>query len=167
MHVDQHLTWNNNILHISKNLSKNNSILSRIRHFLPKHTLQGLHYTLFFPYLSCNICCGSNYTSRLKRLKILQKRAISITYSLRFANSTKLAFRNHNLLQLAFITRFQIGLFMYRYHNKLLPPLFDDYFIQGKAIHDHYTMSSYKYRPLKARTNIKMFSIKCSGPRFF
>ena len=44
---------------------------------------------------------------------------------------------------------------MYRYHNKLLPPLFDDYFIQGKAIHDYYTRSSHKYRPLKARTNIK------------
>jgi len=40
------------------------------------------------------------------------------------------------------------------HHNKLLPPLFDDYFIQGKTIHDHYTRSSYKYRPLKARTII-------------
>ena len=30
-----------------------------------------------------------------------------------------------------------------------------------------YNRSSYKYRPLKARINIKMFSIKCLGPRFF
>src|SRR6218665_1817734 len=51
--------------------------------------------------------------------------------------------------------------------RKLLPTLFDDYFIQGKAIHDHYTRSSYKYRPLKAHTNIKMFSMKCSGSQFF
>src|SRR6218665_98655 len=32
VHVDQHLTWNDHILHISKKLSKNISILSQIRH---------------------------------------------------------------------------------------------------------------------------------------
>ena len=32
VHVDQHLTLNDHILHISKKLSKNISILSRIRH---------------------------------------------------------------------------------------------------------------------------------------
>src|SRR6218665_3435326 len=64
---------------------------------------------------------------------------LTFTYLLNLLKSTKIyLLKNHNLLpvQLVDITRFQIGLFMSRYHNKLLPPLFDDYFIQGKAIHD-------------------------------
>jgi len=103
----------------------------------------------FFPYLSyCrpNISWASNYPSRLRRLEILQKRAIRITCSLRRLDSTKLAFKENNLLKLADITKFQIGLFMYRYHNKLLPSLFDDYFIQGVNVHKHYTRTSCNYR---------------------
>ena len=168
VYVDQHLTWNDHILHISKKLSKNISILSRIRHCLPKHILQHLYYTLFFPYLSyCNISWGSNYPSRLRRLVILQKRAIRITCSLRRLDSTKLAFKENNLLKLADITKFQTGLFMYRYHNKLLPSLFDNYFIQGVNVHKHYTRTSCNYRAERARTNVKQFSIKCSGPQLW
>src|SRR6218665_2380809 len=53
VYIDQHLTWVEHISHIlSKEIAKNISILSRIRHFLPKCTLQGLYYSLIFPYLS-------------------------------------------------------------------------------------------------------------------
>ena len=68
---------------------------------------------------------------------------------------------------MADITKFQIGLFVYRYHNKLLPSLFDDYFIQGLNVHKHYTRTSCNYRAERARTNVKQFSIKCSGPQFW
>src|SRR6218665_37649 len=77
----QHLTWVEHISHISKKIAKNISILSRIRHCLPKCTLQGLYYSLIFPYLShCSISWGCNYTSRLKFLKTLQKRALFICF---------------------------------------------------------------------------------------
>src|SRR5678815_3385273 len=64
--------WNEHITHVSKKLAKNISVLSRIKHYLTKPVLRQLYYTLFFPYLSyCNICWGSNYSSRLKRLETL------------------------------------------------------------------------------------------------
>src|SRR6218665_193899 len=73
VYIDQHLTWVEHISHISKKIAKNISMLSRIRYCLPKCTLQGLYYSLIFPYLSyCSISWGGNYISRLKSLKTLQ-----------------------------------------------------------------------------------------------
>src|SRR6218665_1910472 len=70
----------------------------------------------------------------------LKKNIYKLTFTYLLKSTEIYLLKNHNLLpvQLADITRFKIGLFMYRYHNKLLPPLFDDYFIQGKAIHDSF-----------------------------
>ena len=165
VYVDRHLQWNEHITHVSKKLAKNISVLSRIKHYLTKPVLRQLYYTLFFPYLSyCNICWGSNYSSRLKRLETLHKRAIRVTCLLGWSDSTKLIFKEHNILKLNDITKYQIGLFMYCYHYGLLPSLFDKYFLKGVAIHGHDTRASCKYRTPGARTRTKQFSIKCSGP---
>ena len=168
VYIDQHLTWGEHIAHISKKIAKNISILSRIRHSLPKYTLQGLYYSLIFPYLSyCSISWGCNYASRLKSLNILQKRALRIVHMLPWFASTKPVFNAHNILRLENITRYQIGLFMYCYHHKLLPLNFDNYFCQGLSVHSYNTRSSQHYRSHAARTNVMRFSIKCSGPTFW
>lgn len=165
VYVDKHLGWNEHISHISKKLAKNISVLSRIKHCLTKPVLRQLYYTLFFPYLSyCNICWGSNYSSRLKRLETLHKRAIRVTCLLGWTDSTKLIFKEYNILKLVDITKYQIGLFMYRYHYRLLPALFDEYFLKGDAVHSHDTRASHKYRTPGARTRMRQFSIKYSGP---
>src|SRR6218665_872427 len=70
IYIGKHLTLVEHISHISKKIAKNISILSRIRHCLPKCTLQGLYYSLIFLYLSyCSISWGCYYTSRLNSLK--------------------------------------------------------------------------------------------------
>jgi hypothetical protein len=53
---------------------------------------------------------------------------------------------------------------MYRYYNEMLPPSFNNYFIQGSSIHHHFTRSAHHYRPDFARIKTKWFSIKCQGP---
>src|SRR6218665_1576006 len=118
VYIDQHLTWVEHISHISKKIAKNISILSRIRHCLPKCTLQKLYYSLIFPYLSyCSISWGCNYTSHLKSLKILQKRALRIVHMLPWFASTKPVFKTYNILHQENITQYQLGLFMYCYQT--------------------------------------------------
>ena len=101
-------------------------------------------------YLLSNGVNGSNYSSRLKRLETLHKRAIRVTCLLGWSDSTKLIFKEHNILKLNDITKYQIGLFMYCYHYGLLPSLFDKYFLKGVAIHGHDTRASCKYRTAEA-----------------
>ena len=164
VYIDQHLTWGVHVAHISRKIAKNISILSRIRHCLPKSTIHALYYSLIFPYLSyCNVAWGCNYACRLKPLIVLQKRALRIVHMLPWLASTKPVFQMYNILRLETITKHQIGLFMYQYHYKLLPSGFDNYFCQGISVHSHNTRSSQHYRSCAARTNVMKFSIKCTG----
>jgi hypothetical protein len=165
VYIDQHLTWMDHINHISRKIAKNISILSRVRHCLPRTSLIGLYYALIFPYLSyCIISWGSNYHCRLNALEILQKRAIRVIFGLRWSSSTKPTFLKQKILQLCDITKLQIGLFMFRYHHRMLPPNFNGFFSLGSDIHGHDTRSSNSYRCASARLNLKQFCIKCTGP---
>ena len=79
VHIDEHLTWKEHIAVISKKISKNIGIISRIRHLLPRHILVNLYYTLIYPYMSyCNLVWASTYRTRLTTLTTLQKRVVRI-----------------------------------------------------------------------------------------
>ena len=151
-----------------KKIAKNIGVLHRIKHCLPKSVLFNLYYTLIFPYLSyCNISWGSNYLSRLNPLIILQNRAIRLICGAHWRSSSAPLYINHRLLSLLNINRFQICLFMHRYHHRLLPYSFNNYFITGSSLHDHATRHASSYRSEYARLKIKQFSIKYLGPKIW
>jgi len=163
--IDTHLNWKDHILQISKKMAKNIGILRRMRHYLPSNILINLYYTFIFPYLSyCNISWGVNYTRTINCLVVLQKLAIRTVFHVQWGISTKPTFKVNNLLTILDINRLQIGLFMYRYHHKLLPPSFNNYFKLGSSVHHHFTRTALNYRTDFARINPKRFSIKCQGP---
>jgi len=163
--IDSHLNWKEHISQIAKKVAKNIGILRRIRHNLPSNILTNLYYTLVYPYFSyCNISWGVNYSQTLQCLVVLQKLAIRTVYHIHWRLSTKDTFKINRILTILGINRLQIGLFMYRYHNNLLPPCFNNYFKLASSVHQHYTRHAADYRPDFARINPKLFSIKCQGP---
>ena len=79
VHIDSHLNWGEHINHIKSKISKNVSIMRRVKHLLIDSALYSLYSTLVMPYL--NYCCeiwGNTYKSRIQPLHIIQKRAIRI-----------------------------------------------------------------------------------------
>ena len=121
----------------------------------------------------CSISWGCNYTSRLKSLKKLQKRALRIVHiSPRFA-STKPVFNTYNISLLHHEnirpTKYQLGLFVYCYHYKLLPLNSDKYFCQGIVINKYNRPTRYSchYGSYPARTKVMLFSVKCYGPKLW
>ena len=50
------------------------------------------------------------------------------------------------LLKLSDINRYQIGVFMYSYHNRILPSSCDNLFPTGKHIHPYNTRQTFHYR---------------------
>ena len=78
-HIDSHLNWGEHINHIKSIISKNVSIMRRVKHLLIDSALYSLYSTLVLPYL--NYCCeiwGNTYKCRIQPLHIIQKRAIRI-----------------------------------------------------------------------------------------
>ena len=55
VHIDSHLNWCEHINHIKSNISKNVSIMRRVKHLLIDSALYSLYSTLVMPYL--NYCC--------------------------------------------------------------------------------------------------------------
>jgi hypothetical protein len=165
VYVDEHLTWNDHIAHISNKIAKNVGILSRISYLLPRNIISNLYYSLIHPYLVyCNIAWASNYQTRLMRLHILQKRAIRIIARAPYNTHSRQIFKNLCILKIDQINKSQICELMYRFTNNLLPPAFKDYFTCVSDFHGHNTRTKDDYRAEFARTNSRRFSIKCIGP---
>ena len=54
-------------------------------------------------------------------------------------------YRGLGLLKVAEIYHFLVGQFMFRYHHKMLPQIFDQYFVKHSAIHHYSTRQSDLY----------------------
>ena len=165
VHLDQHLTWNNHIAQIASKISKNTGILSRVAYLLPTRVRLNLYYSLVHPFLSyCNMVWASNYDFRLKRLILLQKRAVRIIAGPCSQLSTTQMFHNFKILKLDQLKTTQICEFMFKYRSLALPSIFDGYFHSTSEFHRYEVRSASNYRGIPIRTNSRKFSIKYAGP---
>jgi len=153
--------------YISSKISKNTGIIKRLSKIVPHHILNTLYNTLITQYLNyCNIIWSSNCPGRLKPLKVLQKRIISIKCNAYRLASTSSLCKQLNLLKLHDTNILQTAQVMFKYHHCLLPAVFNDYFVLNLNVHEHKTRSSAKnkYHLPSIATNIRKFSITFSGP---
>src|SRR5688572_1039268 len=166
VYVDQHLSWKDHISNISTKIAKNLGILMRISRIFPPQTRTALYYTLIHPYISyCNIVWASAYKSNLSKLLILQKRAIRFVAKLPYGAHTKPEFLSLKILKPDQIRQVQIGIFMYRYTHNKLPTTYRDYFQPNSIIRNRCSRNTNPFYTPFARTNTKLTSIKCAGPR--
>src|SRR5688572_33448297 len=63
------------------------------------------------------------------------------------------------------IRSYQIAEFLYQFENGALPTSFANYFSKTSDTHNYNTRGASCYRPIKARTNLRSFSIKSTGPK--
>lgn len=170
VYLDSHLNWKYHISNISKKIKRAIGILSKLRHLVNMSTLIQIYYSLIYPYLNYGlITWGNTYSTSLKALVTLQKRAIRIiTFSDFRAHSSPL-FKNLELLKLNDLIYMHNVLFMHDYHRNHLPSVFDDFFKSVKTVHQYNTRLASKksyYLP-KARTNYGKFNIRFIGTKLW
>ena len=116
--------------------------------------MQGLYYTLIYPYLSHgNIVWKNTYTTRLEPIRKLQKKIIRIITNSKFKEHTGPLFKELLISPLDDINNEAIALFMFRYFNNNLPSSFNDFFCLNKDVHQYNTRSSSNVHKIQARTN--------------
>ena len=166
--LDENLSWKPHINYVCKKVSKSIGVIYRARFNLSKSTKLSLYYTLIYPYLIyCNTIWSSTYVSNLKRLQILQKRIVRLLTSSSFLAHTAPLFKKLKILDINRINSFCTGLFMYSYHNKLLPPPFLNLFSTSNQFHNYNTRNADTYRSHACRTNIKQFTMLSRGPKLW
>jgi hypothetical protein len=165
--VDRKLTWTAHINNILVKASRPVGVLSKLKHFLPAHTLKTLYNSLIMPHLSyCNIIWGNTCSSRLKSINILQKRAIRYISLAKYRAHTNPLFKKHKLLTINDINIYQTALFMFKYTTDSLPAAFNSYFLLNRDLHSHRTRQTNHFRlpndhtTLSSRRSIRYFGAK-------
>jgi hypothetical protein len=97
----------------------------------------------------------------------LQKIALRIIFNIRKRSSTAEACRKANILRLPDIHSLNIGIFMYKYTSRSLPPIFNDFFLENRAIHNYPTRNASKMRIPRVRTTLAERFIRKTGVKFW
>ena len=115
-----------------------------------------IYYTLIYPFLIYGIVIWRNtYLTNIKPPFILQKRSIRIITFSKFDDHSSPLFKQNSILKLIDLATFHVSLFMFKFHNKLLPAVFDNCFISASKEHNYNTrlFSQLTYSLPRVRTN--------------
>ena len=141
--IDNHLSWKTHINAKSNQILKANSILSRLKNFVPIPILTTIYNSLILPHLSYAIASWGNINNKeMKRLTLLQKRAIRIVTKSKYNSHTNRLFRNLNALKINDIFNISCSRFYFKVQSNLTPLYFKQELPRNTDIHSHNTRNS-------------------------
>ena len=80
--LDEHISWSNHINALEYKLAKNIGLLNRASYFLNEHSLKTIYFSYIHSYLNyANIAWASTYVTKLKKINLLQKRAVRFVFN--------------------------------------------------------------------------------------
>ena len=145
-------------------------ILSKIRYYVNINILVKLYYALIYPFLTYGILAwGNTYPTTLQPICTIQKKALRImTFSKQDANSSPL-FKYLKIVKYSDLFYLNIIIFMHKFHNHLLQPVFNNFFTLINKTHNYNTRlaSKQSYSLPKARTNYAIFNIRFQGVKLW
>jgi len=140
-------------------------IINRVKSILCCDLLKTLYYLLIHPYLHyCNIVWDNATKLALNRLICLQKRAMRLLTNSYYRASSKLLFHRLGILKVNDIHRLQIGLFMFKAKNKLLPSSCSHHISAATINHTYSLRVQNTFEMISFRTELRRKYIGVSGP---
>ena len=132
VYIDSNLSWKPHIEYISKKLKRSLGILSKLRYYIDVNILTGLYYALIYPFLTYAIIAwGNTYSTTLKPLYVLQKKALRLMTFSKFDEHSSPLFKTLNIIKLDDLVSYQIAIFMYKFKNRLLPLVFNNFLLRS------------------------------------
>ena len=163
--IDDKLTWKNHIDAISKTISRNIGMLTKLKHYVPEHILYSLYCTLVLPYINYGILIwGNTYKIYLSKIHRLQKWAMRTISSEHYRCHANPLFKKYNILNVYDTFKLDLGVFMYKHHEELLPKIFNDYFRKHNQNHSYATRNAQNYSIYNAKKMFSDRSVRTSGP---
>ena len=138
--MDKNLSWKYHVEHVLSKISKTVGMISKLRHFVPKHTLLNIYKSLIGPYLSyCLVIWGQTSQSNWSAILVLQKRV------LRFLDKREHAipfFVATNILPVDILFYENVRTLMHDVKNRAAPVNILNLFQNTSDIHSYNTRSS-------------------------
>lgn len=122
MYIDQKLDWHEHIRIVRNKLISSLYGINKAKHFLPKRHLKTLYHSLVCPYMEYGlILWGNTHKTFLKKIFVIQKKAIRCISKAAYNEHTSHLFLNLKLLKLDDMYDLQVGKYMYKFHKGTLP----------------------------------------------
>ena len=122
-----------------------------------------LYYSLIYPFLTYGLSIwGNTYSSTLRPLIILQKKATRIITFSEPGDHSEPLFEKLNILKLTDLVTLHNALLMYNYHHNLLPSSLEIFFKTVASIHSYNTRLASKstYYLNTIKTNKRFAAVK-------
>jgi hypothetical protein len=133
--IDSFLTWQKHISSVKGKVARGLGIICKAKRNLSKESLLTLYYSIIYPHLIyCVEVWGNSSACHVNSLFRLQKKTIKIIRSVPIRHPSDPLFREMRLLKVSQIYTFFSLLFIFKYLSKMLPDIFDDFFVQNKSI---------------------------------
>ena len=137
------IMWRKQIKTVETKVSKSIGILYKTKDILDIQALRMLYQSLVEPYMS--YCCeiwGNTYPSRLRKLSLLQKKAIRIIYSFDYHGHTSVFFHCSKILKLQDLITHRTRVMLHKANNHCLEGRVQAFFEPTAAVHKHDTRQS-------------------------
>ena len=122
MYIDKFLNWNQHVNNLSKQLSRANGVLSKLRYNASLDICVQVYYAIFFSYLiyGCNLW-GLTTEENICKIEILQKKCVRIMTFAPFNSHTNDLFIELGIIKVRdIISMTQLSL-VYDFLNECLP----------------------------------------------
>ena len=141
--IDNRFKWSSHVGHISNKISKGIGVITKVRKFFDQTTLMSLYNSLTLPYIMyCVHVWGSAYETHLRHLMTLQNKIVKLIAGVPPRTNADALYVKLNILPLKKLYIYNVGLFMYKYDNDMLPELFVNMFTPVQNIHDYNTRAA-------------------------
>ena len=165
--VDDTLTWSNHIEYISTKVKRGIGVIKKTSKYLDKSSLLMLYRTLVETHFRyCNIIWGQCNETLRDKLQVLQNKVARIITKVKYEDADHLRL----ICQLGSLTvrnliRLDMGIFMYKSQNNLLPETAGEFHLPADKIHSYQTRSAVSGNMFVPRRNLSLTqkSIAYSG----
>jgi Reverse transcriptase (RNA-dependent DNA polymerase) len=127
---DEFLTFNQHLTYMQSKISKSLFLLRRSKNVLPKKALKLLYFSLIHCHLTyCPLIYSICSKTQIKKLSILQKKAVRIISGLGYNDHTAPYFLSNDIMPLELIIKNSTLLFMHSVKYRYCPKSFYDVFV--------------------------------------
>ena len=134
--IDEHLDWKVHIDNLSNKIARNVGVLNKLKHFLPAYIMKTLYSTLIESHLQyCTLLWANSHVTNIRKLQLLQKKAIRIITSSHYIAHTEPLFSMTKLLKLDDLYKYQLGIFMHKVTHCQLPQNMSSMFFYEQTIY--------------------------------
>ena len=167
LYLDEFLTWNQHINYICGKISSTLYLLRSIKHTVPQWSLKMLYNSYINSVITYGLLFwGTMCTKKaFNRVFKLQKKAIRIIDNACYNCATKPLFIKWNILHLEHLVTLELGKFMYKFANNILPLPLRNIFEPNNKYHNYNTRNARLPRVVKHSKMIMNESFLCTGPR--